>query len=333
MSEGTPPGEPTTPETRCVSLSTSVTVHRGIALVTCRIHNQTAVPRAVKLRDELDGPTLPPRRAGVPEAGWGDSSYTTVVDAETTTAVGYASPVGDEQVETEPARIVAVGDPERVVDAENGVPDAENCVSDAENGVGDDDTAGPEGPHSAVRHTRRELDAWEPPRDTVPTPSLASDGGQVERGQVERGRVERGRVERGRVKRSRSESHVSTEQPAVGTDPSRSESTDSLGETDGESSRDTDTGHDRQFTDGTVPTGVTEYLDAAAERIDRAAGTAESVTAATAALRDTHHTPVTLEQAVARDEAALRELAERASELAERAAETDVPVDDLRRFA
>jgi hypothetical protein len=40
-----------------------------------------------------------------------------------------------------------------------------------------------------------------------------------------------------------------------------------------------------------------------------------------------------LEQAVARDEAALRALADRATALADRAAAADVPVDSLRRLS
>ena len=277
-----------------VVLDATATRLNGVALVTCRLHNQTTTRRAVTLRDELPGPTLPPRRDGVPERGWSDDTYTTVLPPTTTRAVGYASPV-DGPLPDLPAVLVAVTDP---------------AAAD----TGD-----------RVSHARRELPGWAPPNDVV--------GGVVADGDIV----------------TDSETAADTEAVTDGgtaddnkTAPADGTTGDDTTDTDSTASRnrttfrpEPDIGHtDREpFADGTVPTAVAAYLDAAAERIDRAAATADGVQAATDALRDTHHTPVTLEQAVARDEAALRALADRAATLADRAAAADVPVDSLRRLS
>lgn len=240
-----------------VSLTASVTVTEGIALVTCRIENDTPVPRGVRLADRLDGPTMPPRREGEPVEGWDDSEYATVVAADSEVAVGYACPVGERAVPDPPAELVAVGDPEIA------------CHTD----------------ENLVAHAQRTLGAYRPPRDAVPVPDQSS-------------------------------ADAPTALDSCGEDASE------------EDTRPT------AFADGIVPTRVAAYLDAAEERVARAEGTTDgSVTDITAALRDSHHTPVTLEQAVARDEGALREISKRAEALAERAAAADVPVDTLRRLA
>lgn len=248
--DATTTSDTATDSDRAVDLEADATVLRGVALVTCRLHNRTDAPRAVRLRDRLPGATLPPRRDGVPERGWTDGSYTTVLPAYASRAVGYASPVGDDRP-TEPVVVEAVGDPATL--------------------AGDGDR---------VRHARRELAAWAPPRAVVDDgTATAGDGG----------------------------------------DPA--------------DERDRPVPGDEPFADGAVPAAVEAYLDAAEERIDRAAATDEGVREATAALRDTHHTPATLEQAVARDETALRLLARRAEELADRAGAATVPVDSLRRLS
>jgi hypothetical protein len=238
-----------------VGLETDATRLDGVVLVTCRLHNRTTTARAVRLRDELPGETLPPRRDGVPERGWDGDTYTTVVPPETTHPVGYASPA-DGDLPDAPATLVTVDDPATFADGDR------------------------------VDHARRELADWAPPAEVLPQ-RLVPDGGSP--------------------------------------DGVAADGDTRAGDSDGVDSE--------AFADGTVPTVVAAYLEAAAERIDRAAATAEGVQAATDALRDTHHTPVTLEQAVARDEAALRALAEWAATLADRAAAASVPVDSLRRLS
>jgi len=63
-----------------------------VTLVHARLRNERATDRRVRLRNRLDGPVLPPRRHGVPEAGWDREGTTTVVPAGERVAVGYACP-------------------------------------------------------------------------------------------------------------------------------------------------------------------------------------------------------------------------------------------------
>ncbi|QKY20391.1 hypothetical protein B4589_008365 [Halolamina sp. CBA1230] len=64
----------------------------GVTLVRARLRNERATDRRVSLRNRLDGPVLPPRRHGTPEAGWDRGGVTTVVPAGDTVALGYACP-------------------------------------------------------------------------------------------------------------------------------------------------------------------------------------------------------------------------------------------------
>lgn len=71
---------------------TCATDHRdGVTLVTARLEGSGVVQR-VRLANRLDGPVWPPRRQGIPEAGWDEGCFETVVPADGTAAVGYASP-------------------------------------------------------------------------------------------------------------------------------------------------------------------------------------------------------------------------------------------------
>jgi hypothetical protein len=64
----------------------------GVTLVRACLRNDRATDRRVRLRNRLDGPVLPPRRHGTPEAGWDRDGVTTVVPADETVSVGYACP-------------------------------------------------------------------------------------------------------------------------------------------------------------------------------------------------------------------------------------------------
>lgn len=48
--------------------------------------------RQVRIENELDGPVWPPRRRGLPEAGWDDDGYEGTVGPDERLVVGYASP-------------------------------------------------------------------------------------------------------------------------------------------------------------------------------------------------------------------------------------------------
>ncbi|MFB6177892.1 MAG: hypothetical protein ABEI99_12270, partial [Halobaculum sp.] len=156
----------------------------------------------------------------------------------------------------------------------------------------------------------RRLGDGRPPRDAIPAAEPVADESS-ERSEGETARDGSGDSD---------DSHDGTEITAE----------DGTAPTDGDSTDHTATAR-RPLADGICPVPVETYLDRSAARIRRAEGTTDgSVESVAAAFRQSHHTPVTLEQAVARDEAALRAIAERADELADRAAEADVPVDALR---
>lgn len=78
----------------------------GIALVGVRL--RTDAPARVTIEPTHEDPVWPPRRQGVPEAGWDDGRWSGVVDPGHGRALGYATPadVGERPVrivETEPA--------------------------------------------------------------------------------------------------------------------------------------------------------------------------------------------------------------------------------------
>lgn len=132
-------------------LSYETTSLDEVTLVTARLHNETPVDRRVRLRNRLDGPVMPPRTEGVPEAGWDDDGYETVVPADSTLAVGYACPVPES----------AECDPPLVVDAD------ERATGDLERGVANPETEA----EAVVRRLGRAV----PPRDAVPTPETLGE--------------------------------------------------------------------------------------------------------------------------------------------------------------
>lgn len=130
-----------------MQLDCETTTLDEVTLVTVRLHNDTSVARRVRLQNRLDGPVMPPRTDGVPEAGWDDDGYQTVVPAETTVGVGYACPAPE-------------CDPPVVVTAD-------------ERSTGDDDEARrprAPSPASAPEAVVRRLGRATPPRDAVPSP-------------------------------------------------------------------------------------------------------------------------------------------------------------------
>lgn len=117
-----------------------------VTLVTAHLHNDTPVARRVRLQNRLDGPVLPPRTEGVPEAGWDDGGYETVVAAESTVAVGYACPAP----ECDPAAVVTVD--ERALDDDS------------------EQASGARSPDGVVRR----LGTAVPPRDAIPPSRVGS---------------------------------------------------------------------------------------------------------------------------------------------------------------
>ena len=118
------------------------------------VRNPTATARRVRVGNLLDGPLWPPRSRGVPEAGWDDGGFEGVVTAEDRRALGYASPVADDDA-TE--SVQSDGPPAEIVWTER-----------AGESEGGDDTSftAETTPEGVVRS----LGDHRPPADAVPTP-------------------------------------------------------------------------------------------------------------------------------------------------------------------
>lgn len=71
-----------------VSLTTTTRREGGVTLVEC--HLESDRPRRVRLTNRLDGPVWPPRRRGVPAAGWDEDGVTLTAAGDV--GVGYATP-------------------------------------------------------------------------------------------------------------------------------------------------------------------------------------------------------------------------------------------------
>lgn len=131
-----------------VSLTCTTSREQGVTLVTARVENAGEL-RRVRLRSRLDGPVWPPRRRGVPAAGWTHEGFECVLDTDETRALGFASPAPP----VDPPLAVAETTP---VDGEDD-PDFEP----------DADVPAVEGTPTGVV---RALGSARPPRDAVPTP-------------------------------------------------------------------------------------------------------------------------------------------------------------------
>jgi len=237
-----------------VSLTCSTRATGGVTLVHARLDG-AGVTHRVRLANRLDGPVWPPRREGVPEAGWHGDRFETVVPADGTVAVGYASPAPPTE---SPLEIV----------------ERDACTgNDGRDEPRRDDTVTPSG-------VLRDLGDPSPPRDAVPIPVTgATDPAGAPNG------------------------------PAPTPPPEPAE----------------------------IPEAVSAWLDDVAARVDAAErlAAAESVPAATGALREigSLDDAETLVRRVADDAEALAAVADRTAALADRADETDVPLETLERIA
>lgn len=154
-----------------------------VTLVHARLRNERSTDRRVRLRNRLDGPVLPPRRHGVPEAGWDREGTTTVVPASECVAVGYACPapaadppvVVDEvtaaeesaDAETPETAIRELGDhrpPRAVLGGERAEPPARGAEATGEAGVSGSTTCEPVTRESANYESTNN----EPPIDRFP---------------------------------------------------------------------------------------------------------------------------------------------------------------------
>lgn len=128
-----------------MKLSWSIDREGGVSLVRCRLHNDEAVRRRVRVRSRLDGPVFPPRRGGVPEAGWDADGVTVRLAADERRALGFASPASPSE------------------------PPVEMHAVDATE-------SGEDGSEPSAATAVRDLGAYRPPRDAVVTPTRDADG-------------------------------------------------------------------------------------------------------------------------------------------------------------
>ena len=143
-----------------MDLTWTVEQEGGASMVRCRVYNDEAVPRRVRLDSRLDGPVLPPRRGGVPEAGWDTTGVVVRLAAGESRALGFAVPADPVKP---PVEICEV---ETATDAETGHAPSED---------GQSPTSLSDTPALVAIRT---LGDHRPPRDTVvdDIPAATGDG-------------------------------------------------------------------------------------------------------------------------------------------------------------
>jgi hypothetical protein len=279
----------------------------GVVLLAVTVDNRAAVPCHVRVESRLDGPILPPRSSGTPEAGWDREGYEGVVPADGRLALGYACPCPDSESASLPTPPVELTEAER-----------------APSRAGEDAAARPTGTgygNGNAAAVVRELGRGTPPRDAVPDPvgSRPSEPWTA----------------------ARPRAPDATTSPRDGDDGDTPEQSDD-GPPGGEPARYSPSSTPTERTAGDAdgerspPEDVERWLDTVEVRVELAESlTDPSLPAATAALGTAGGLDPALSsiREVDRDAAALRRVADRAGTLAERAEATDVPFDALRRLA
>ncbi|WP_049986685.1 DUF7857 domain-containing protein [Halobellus rufus] len=81
----------------------------GVTLVRIELRSTVAADLRVRVRNELDGPLLPPREEGVPASGWDADGFRGVVPASGRLGIGYACPVAPPDVSSDAASIEVLG--------------------------------------------------------------------------------------------------------------------------------------------------------------------------------------------------------------------------------
>jgi hypothetical protein len=138
-----------------------------VTLVTVDLRNPSSVDRRVRVSNRLDGPVLPPKRAGVPDSGWNEEGFGGVVPAEGRRTLGYACPAparrppvsvvdegraDSEDVDATAAAVRELGDPRPPGDA---IPRIES------GDIGDHEAAGgPTAPPAAETAVPEAVESW-----------------------------------------------------------------------------------------------------------------------------------------------------------------------------
>lgn len=269
-----------------------------ISLVCCRVHNDDAVRRRIRIENRLDGPVLPPRRAGVPEAGWDARGVTLRLAPDERRALGFAVPAQP------------VEPPVEVIDIETVEPNANASEIDqpADDGVS-----------SAAAAALRDLADHRPPRAAVTerTVSVSESalGGNVESIELDGAGLDE------------------TDPNETEFDRTGRDETD---DDDGGRERDS-IGVDPPPTANRIEEWcIEEWFDAIETRLelteqltDADLETATAVVEASDGVGEL----AALDERVTADAERLREVIDRASSLATRAEATDAPIEALERLA
>ncbi|MFB6250454.1 MAG: hypothetical protein ABEI27_01990 [Halobellus sp.] len=75
-----------------VDVGVTTSALRGVTLVQVELRSEIDEPLQVRVSNRLDGPVLPPRTEGVPNAGWDAEGFTGRLPAAGGLGVGYACP-------------------------------------------------------------------------------------------------------------------------------------------------------------------------------------------------------------------------------------------------
>lgn len=297
----------------------AVTTAAGVAFVGITLRNPTPVARRVRVENRLAGPLLPPRTAGVPDAGWGETGVSVVVQPHESRPLGYACPLDTEADDA--ASDPQFADPQLADPPVEVVADERVSGSDetAHRSTTDDSRSATDDTHRSVHAVVRDLGRPAPPRDAVPVPDLGS------------------------VAESDAETDADTEPviDALDTAADREtitgyETTDSLDPPDDHETGDSpDTPDDHETPADTLPPPVAAWL----AEIERRIETAErldpdtSVATATRAVEEIDVPPPDLPARLAEDRRRLRALADRVDRLTARAGSASVPTEHLRRLS
>ena len=284
-----------------MNLAWTVERDSGVSLVRCRVHNESAVPRRVRIESQLDGPVLPPRRAGIPETGWDEAGVTFRLEPDERRALGFAALA--EPVEP-PVEVVRSS----VVDADgaHAKSGSEAIGSESER---HDQTA------ESVEDAIRTLAEHRPPRGAVAAETATDATGTEETGTDATGTDATGTEE--------------TEE----SEPEEKRGCDNSGGTDSRSHdpRAVDSNHDPSRDDP-----IDEWFTAVSHRIERAErmtdadlSTATDIVESAGGVSEV----TALDERVTADSERLREISERASALATRAEAVDTPVEALERLS
>jgi hypothetical protein len=145
-----------------VELDWQVERGAGVALVELVVRNPADAARRVRVGNRLPGPVWPPRREGVPAAGWDDGGFEGVVAARDRRALGYASPVPTDESDRNPEAVdIDTADHDPVGDPPAELVWSERAGASASETDDFADEATPEGVVRALGDPR-------PPADAVP---------------------------------------------------------------------------------------------------------------------------------------------------------------------